>query len=31
MRNGNVDAPSTEISATDVMWDFFEAHPKPAP
>jgi polyhydroxybutyrate depolymerase len=31
MRNGNVDAPTTEISATDLMWDFFKAHPKPQP
>jgi len=23
-----VDAPTTEISATDLMWSFFEAHPK---
>jgi polyhydroxybutyrate depolymerase len=26
--SGNLDAPSTEISATDAMWDFFRAHPK---
>lgn len=29
LRYGNVDEPSTEISATDVMWEFFKAHPKP--
>ena len=29
LRNGNVDAPTTEISATDLMWNFFKAHPKP--
>jgi len=28
IRAGNVDAPSTEISATDLMWDFFARHPK---
>ena len=28
LRFGNVDAPTTEISATDLMWDFFAAHPK---
>jgi polyhydroxybutyrate depolymerase len=28
IRFGNVDAPTTEISATDVMWDFFTRHPK---
>ena len=27
-RYGNVDAPTTEISATDLMWDFFARHPK---
>jgi len=26
--NGNVDAPTAEISATDLMWDFFARHPK---
>jgi polyhydroxybutyrate depolymerase len=31
IRFGNVDAPTTEIAATDVMWDFFRAHPKAAP
>ncbi len=25
----SADAPSTEISATDVMWEFFARHPKP--
>lgn len=25
---GNVDAPSTETTATDVIWDFFARHPK---
>ena len=29
MRFGNVDEPSREISATDLMWDFFVKHPKP--
>ncbi len=28
IRNGNVDAPTREISATDLMVDFFLAHPK---
>ena len=28
IRAGNVDAPTTEISATDLMWDFFARHPK---
>ncbi len=28
LRFGNVDAPTTEISATDLMWDFFAKHPK---
>lgn len=28
LRNGNVDAPSREISATDTMLDFFWRHPK---
>lgn len=27
-RTGNVDEPTTEISATDLMWDFFKRHPK---
>jgi polyhydroxybutyrate depolymerase len=27
-RFGNVDDPSTEISASDVIWEFFKAHPK---
>jgi polyhydroxybutyrate depolymerase len=27
--HGNVDPPTTEISATDLMWDFFKEHPKP--
>jgi polyhydroxybutyrate depolymerase len=27
-QRGNVDAPTTEISATDLMWDFFARHPK---
>lgn len=26
--HGNVDAPTTEISATDRIWDFFVRHPK---
>jgi polyhydroxybutyrate depolymerase len=26
---GNVDVPTSEISATDVMWEFFRRHPKP--
>lgn len=25
-QHGNVDAPTTEISATDLMWDFFVRH-----
>jgi len=29
VRFGNVDDPTAEISATDVMWEFFKAHPKP--
>jgi len=28
IRAGNVDPPTTEISATDLMWDFFARHPK---
>ena len=28
LRFGNVDAPTTEISATDVMWEFFAKHPR---
>ncbi len=28
LRAGNVDAPSMEISATSLMWDFFLGHPK---
>ena len=28
IRFGNVDAPTAEISATDLMWDFFARHPK---
>lgn len=28
MRNGNVDPPTKEISATNIMWDFFKKHPK---
>jgi polyhydroxybutyrate depolymerase len=28
IRFGNVDSPTTEISATDLMWDFFVRHPK---
>lgn len=28
MRFGNVDSPTTEISATDLMWEFFMRHPK---
>lgn len=26
--HGNVDPPTTEISATDLMWEFFKGHPK---
>lgn len=29
LRYGNVDPPSTELSATDAMWNFFARHPKP--
>ena len=29
LRSGNVDPPTTEISATDLMWEFFVRHPKP--
>ena len=29
LRFGNVDAPTTELSATDAMWEFFKGHPKP--
>jgi polyhydroxybutyrate depolymerase len=29
LRYGNVDPPTTELSATDAMWDFFLRHPKP--
>jgi len=25
---GNMDEPTKEISATDIIWDFFKAHPK---
>jgi len=25
---GNIDPPTQEISATDLMWDFFQRHPK---
>ncbi len=28
IRAGNIDAPTTEISATDLMWDFFAHHPR---
>ena len=28
MRNGNVDEPTQEISATDIIWEFFKKHPK---
>ena len=28
-RMGNVDEPTTEINATNVMWEFFAKHPKP--
>lgn len=28
LRSGNVDPPTTEISATDLMWEFFVQHPK---
>ncbi|MBI3296907.1 MAG: prolyl oligopeptidase family serine peptidase [Elusimicrobia bacterium] len=26
-RHGNVDPPTKEISATEVLWDFFQSHP----
>ena len=28
MRFGNVDSPTSEISATELMWEFFMRHPK---
>ncbi|MCB9799354.1 MAG: polyhydroxybutyrate depolymerase [Candidatus Omnitrophica bacterium] len=28
LRNGNVDPPTQEISASRLIWDFFKAHPK---
>jgi len=28
IRNGNVDPPTQEISATDLIWEFFAKHPK---
>lgn len=28
IRFGNVDPPTTEISATNLMWEFFAGHPK---
>ena len=28
LRHANVDPPTQEISATDLMWDFFVRHPK---
>jgi polyhydroxybutyrate depolymerase len=28
LRYGNVDEPSTELPATDVIWSFFQKHPK---
>ena len=28
LRRGNVDEPTSEISATDLMWDFFARHPR---
>ncbi|MFA6281716.1 MAG: PHB depolymerase family esterase [Candidatus Omnitrophota bacterium] len=28
IRYGNVDKPTQEISATDLIWDFFKKHPK---
>ena len=28
LRNGNADDPTQEISATDIMWEFFKSHPK---
>jgi poly(3-hydroxybutyrate) depolymerase len=27
-RYGNINPPTAEISATDLMWDFFATHPK---
>ena len=29
LRMGNVDEPTREINATNVMWEFFASHPKP--
>ncbi len=29
IHNGNLDEPTKEISATDLMWEFFAQHPKP--
>ena len=31
LRFGNIDEPTKEISATDIMWAFFKKHPKPNP
>ncbi|MEK6959090.1 MAG: PHB depolymerase family esterase [archaeon] len=28
IQNGNVDKPTAEISATDIIWEFFSKHPK---
>ncbi|MBN3038700.1 MAG: polyhydroxybutyrate depolymerase [Candidatus Omnitrophica bacterium] len=28
LRYGNVDRPTQEISATDIIWEFFKEHPK---
>lgn len=28
IRNGNVDEPTQEISATNIIWEFFKKHPK---
>lgn len=28
IRYGNVDPPTDELHATDVLWEFFESHPK---
>ena len=29
LRMGNVDTPTGEINATNLMWEFFQKHPKP--
>ncbi|OGW72611.1 MAG: hypothetical protein A2Y02_00310 [Omnitrophica bacterium GWA2_52_12] len=30
IQHGNVDPPTQAIRATDLIWEFFKAHPKPA-